>query len=198
MRNETRRQAFFPYFEDRSAGGFVVYARTRQDTATAMTQARRIVQQLDANIPVSELRTLEHEVDLSLSSERMMATMSAVFGALATTLAVVGLYGVMAYTVARRTREIGIRMALGARGRDVGWMVMREALVVVAAGAAIGLPAAWWLSRYVESQLFGVGRMDFTSVAAAVVAMAIVSAGAALTPAQRAARVEPMTALRYE
>ena len=198
VRNETRRQAFFPYFEDRSAGGFVVYARTRQDTATAMTQARRIVQQLDANIPVSELRTLEHEVDLSLSSERMMATMSAVFGALATTLAVVGLYGVMAYTVARRTREIGIRMALGARGRDVGWMVMREALVVVAAGAAIGLPAAWWLSRYVESQLFGVGRMDFTSVAAAVVAMAIVSAGAALTPAQRAARVEPMTALRYE
>ena len=119
-------------------------------------------------------------------------------GALATTLAVVGLYGVMAYTVARRTREIGIRMALGARGRDVGWMVMREALVVVTAGAALGVPAAWWLSRYVESQLFGVGRMDFVAVAAAIAAMAVVSIGAALTPARRAARVEPMTALRYE
>ena len=163
-----------------------------------MTLARRTVQELDANIPVSELRAVEREVDQSLSSERMMATMSTLFGGLATLLAVVGLYGVTAYTVTRRTREIGIRMALGARAVNIGWMVMREALVIVAAGAALGVPVAWWLSRYVEAQLFGVQPMDLAAMAGALGVLLAVSVAAGLMPSRRAARIEPMTALRYE
>ena len=117
---------------------------------------------------------------------------------LATALAVVGLYGVMAYTVARRTREIGIRMALGARGADVGWLVMRETLTIAVAGAAAGLPIAWWLSRFVESQLYGVTPMDGTSIAGAVLALAAAALVAGLAPTRRAVKVEPMRALRID
>ena len=159
---------------------------------------RRTVQQLDANLPVSDMRTVDAQVERSLSSERLMATMSTIFGVLATTLAVVGLYGVMAYAVTRRTREIGIRMALGARALDVGWLVMKETLVITMVGAAIGVPATWWLSRYVESQLYGVKPMDALAVAIAIVALAIAATIAGLAPTRRAVRVEPITALRYE
>ena len=127
-----------------------------------------------------------------------MATMSAVFGGLATLLAVVGLYGVMAYTVSRRTREIGIRMALGARSATIGWLVIREVLAIVAIGMALGLPAAWWLGRYVSAQLYGVRPTDPVTVIAAVMLLATVALLAGLIPSARAARVSPTTALRYE
>ena len=124
--------------------------------------------------------------------------MSAVFGGLATLLAVVGLYGVMAYTVACRTREIGIRMALGAGTADIGWMVLREALALTAAGMAIALPAAWWLRGLVASQLYGVTASDPLTVATAVALLGAVSLLAGLLPSRRAARLEPTVALRYE
>jgi ABC-type antimicrobial peptide transport system permease subunit len=144
------------------------------------------------------MRSVDTQVARSLSNECLMATMSAIFGVLATALAIVGLYGVMAYTVARRTREIGIRMALGARGADVGWLVMRETLTIAIAGAAAGLPVAWWLSRFVESQLYGVTPMDRTSIAAAVVALGGAALVAGLAPTRRAVKVEPMRALRTD
>jgi len=156
------------------------------------------VRALDQNLPVSAVRSVDMQVARSLSNERLMATMSAIFGVLATALAVVGLYGVMAYTVARRTREIGIRMALGARGADVGWLVMRETLTIAVAGAAAGLPIAWWLSRFVESQLYGVTPMDGTSIAGAVLALAAAALVAGLAPTRRAVKVEPMRALRID
>jgi ABC-type lipoprotein release transport system permease subunit len=119
-------------------------------------------------------------------------------GVLAMALAIVGLYGVMAYTVARRTREIGIRMALGARGVDVGWLVMRETLTIAVIGAVAGLPIAWWLSRFIESQLYGVTPMDGTSVGGSVLALAAAALVSGLAPTRRAVSVEPMRALRID
>jgi ABC-type antimicrobial peptide transport system permease subunit len=159
---------------------------------------RDVVRELDPNLPVASPRTLEQQVDRSLGRERLVATMSAFFGGLATLLAVVGLYGVMAYTVARRTREIGVRMALGASAAHIGWMVAREALAVTSAGMAIALPAAWGLSRLVAGQLYGVRPSDPLTVGAAVVLLGAVSLLAGLAPSMRAARVEPTAALRYE
>jgi predicted permease len=196
VRTEAGRQVFFPFFEQ--VDGFVVYARTNQSLEAAYVAARRTVEQVDGNVPITGLRSIGSDVDSTLSGERMMATMSTLFGTLATLLAVVGLYGVMSFTVARRTREIGVRMALGARAMDVAWMVMREALAIAALGAVLGAPLAWWLGRYVESQLFGVAPMDAATFGFVVLALAVVAVAAGLIPSQRAAKVEPMAALRYE
>jgi predicted permease len=198
VRSEIRSQAFFPYFEVGDAGGFAVFVRTSRDVESAFTTARQTVRALDQNLPVSEMRSLDTQVARSLGNERLMATMSAVFGVLATTLAVVGLYGVMAYTVARRTREIGIRMALGARGVDVGWLVMRETLAIALIGAVVGLPIAWWFGRFIESQLYGVAPMDSSSIAGAVLALGAAALLAGLAPTRRAVKVEPIRALRTE
>jgi ABC-type antimicrobial peptide transport system permease subunit len=175
-----------------------VYVRSAQAPAAALAGAREVVRQLDPNLPIATPRTLQDQVERSLSRERLMATMSAAFGGLATLLAVVGLYGVMAHAVSRRTREIGVRLALGAAGRQIRWMVMRETLALAAAGVAVALPMAWWLSRLVESQLYGVSAGDPLTAAAAVVLLAAVSLLAGLVPSTRAARVQPTTALRYE
>ena len=198
VRSEPGRQVFFAYFEAGRPSGFVAYARTRQDLTTAFAEARRVVAHIDANVPTSDMRGIDRDMELSLASERMMATMSTLFGVLATALALVGLYGVMAYTVTRRTREIGVRMALGARSGDVGWMVMREALVVASTGAVVGLPLVWWLSRFVESQLYGIAAMDVATVAIAAFVLIAVATLSALAPMRRATRVNPMTALRYD
>jgi ABC-type antimicrobial peptide transport system permease subunit len=124
--------------------------------------------------------------------------MSVLFGVMATLLAVVGLYGVMAYTVSRRTREIGIRMALGAQGSAIAWLIVREVLTIAGIGIALGLPAAWWLGRYVSSQLYEVKPGDPIAIVAAVVGLTTVALLAGLIPSARAARVSPTTALRYE
>jgi predicted permease len=198
VRTEIRSQVFFPYLETGDAGGFIVFVRTSRDTESAFTTARHAVRALDQNLPVSEMRTLDTQVARSLGNERLMATMSAVFGTLATALAIVGLYGVMAYTVARRTREIGIRMALGARGLDVGWLVMRETLTIALLGSIAGLPIAWWFSRFIESQLYGVTPMDGVSIGGAVLALGAAALVAGLAPTRRAVKVEPIRALRTE
>src|SRR5262249_23051349 len=143
VRDEIPRTVFVPMLEDRTPGSVVVYVRTSGDPSTAFGAAQRTVRELDANVPVYNLRTLERQIDRALLVERFIATLSTAFGVLATLLAVIGLYGVMAYTVARRTREIGVRMALGAVQGDVVWLVMREVLLLVGLGMAIGLAAAW-------------------------------------------------------
>lgn len=198
VRTEAQKQLFFPYLEQERASGFAVYVRASRDANTLFQLVRQTVQQLDPNLPVSGMMTLEDQVDRALSNERLVATMSATFGVLATLLAVVGLYGVMAYSVARRTREIGIRMALGARGLDIGGMVIREVVVITAIGVTVALPAAWFLGRYVSSQLYGVEPMDVLTVAAAIFLLGIVAVCAGLVPSRRAASIEPTTALRYE
>jgi ABC-type antimicrobial peptide transport system permease subunit len=144
------------------------------------------------------MKTMEVQVSESLFVERLVASLSAFFGLLATLLAAIGLYGVMAYTVARRTREIGIRVALGAERSGVIGLVMREVVMLAAIGIAIGLPIAVALSQYVRSQLFGLEANDPLTIGIATSVMAAVALAAGYIPAERAARVNPIIALRYE
>jgi ABC-type antimicrobial peptide transport system permease subunit len=133
-----------------------------------------------------------------LSTERLIDSLSAVFGLLATVLAALGLYGVMAFVVARRAREIGLRMALGAPKSRVLWLVMREVLILLGAGLLVGVPGAYVLSRYVSSQLFGVTSGDIWTGVASLALLAIVAVVSGLVPARRASAIDPITALRYE
>lgn len=198
VRDEVPRQVFFAFMENDFAGGAVMYVRTASQPDPAFGAIRQVMQQLDPNIPMYNLRTLEAQADQSLLNERLVATLSTAFGLLATLLAVIGLYGVMAFTVARRTREIGVRMALGAVPADVVWLVMREAIVLVGAGVVLGLGAAWGSGRLVSSQLYGVSANDPWTMAGAAAALAIVALLAGYLPARRATRVNPVLALRYE
>jgi len=198
VRDEVQRQVFFPFLESSRPNAFTVYLRTSRPAESMFNLVRQTVGGLDSNIPIHSTRTLENQVSLSLSRERLVATMTATFGGLATLLAVVGLYGVMSYTVARRTREIGVRVALGATSARISWLVIREVLVIAAAGIAVALPAAWWLGRYVAAQLYGVTPGDPVAVAGAAALLTIVAIGAGLIPSTRAARLNPTVALRSE
>jgi ABC-type antimicrobial peptide transport system permease subunit len=163
-----------------------------------LSVVRSKVRALDSNLPLYGMRTMDEQISNSLLVERLIASLSAVFGFLATLLAVVGLYGVMAYTVARRTREIGIRMALGAFQGDVVWMVMREVLVLVSVGLAAGLAGAFVLAKLVQTQLYGVTGHDPLTIALAALGLSAVACAAAYIPALRASRIDAMRALRYE
>ncbi|HEY2547483.1 MAG TPA: ABC transporter permease [Candidatus Acidoferrum sp.] len=198
LKDEIPAQAFVPYLGGRYIGGMVVYVRTIADPNQLMSAIRSKVRDMDSNIPIYAMRTTEVQINNSLSSERMIASLSAVFGFLATLLAVIGLYGVMAYTVAQRTREVGIRMALGAAQGNVIWMVMREVLVLVVIGVAAGVPASLALTKLVKSQLFGLSPHDPATLALATIALATVACAAGYIPAWRASRLDPMKALRYE
>jgi len=163
-----------------------------------METVREQVHRLDSNLPVVDLRTVDEQVGLSLKTETLVASLSAVFGALATALAVIGLYGVMAYSVAKRRREIGIRVALGALQSDVLWMVMEQVIVLSGAGLAVGGLLAFALSSLIRSQLYGLQPHDpFTYLSAALV-LAAAACVAGFIPSWRASRVDPMVALRYE
>ena len=198
VREEIPRTVYFSFMEDDFANSAVMYVRTSSRPDAAFGAIREALRQLDPNIPLVRPRTMESQIDQSLLNERLIAILSTAFGALATLLAVVGLYGVMAFTVARRTREIGVRMALGAVQGDVVWLVMREVLALVGLGVAIGLAAAWGLNRVVGSVLYGVSATDPLTIAAACAVLAFVALAAGYVPARRATRVNPVLALRYE
>jgi len=159
---------------------------------------RNEVKQLAPSMPIYQMKTVEGQLDETLLSDRLIAMLSAGFGLLATLLATVGLYGVMAFVVARRRKELGIRLALGARTGGVIWLVMREVLVLLAIGLAVGVPAAFALGRFVASQLYGIQPHDPAIAVSTVVLLAVVSAAAGLIPAHRASRIDPILALRYE
>ena len=198
LRDEIPAQAYIPYLASRQLGGMTVYVRTAVDPNQLMSAVRAKVRDMDSNLPVYGMRTTDVQINNSLSTERMIASLSAVFGFLATLLAVIGLYGVMAYTVAQRTREVGIRMALGAARANVIWMVMREVLLLVAIGVVAGVAFSLVLTRVVQSQLFGLTPHDPLTLVFATVALALVACAAGYIPALRASRLDPMAALRYE
>jgi predicted permease len=197
-RQGVHRQAFVPGMDSGFPRSVAFYVRTSMESSTMFSAIRREVAKLDASMPLYEMKTLEAQLDESLVTERLIAALSSAFGVLATLLAAVGLYGVMAFSVARRTKEIGLRMALGAKQGSVTWLVMREVLLLLAAGVVIGVPCAYFLSRYVSSQLFGVPATDAWTAAGAFVVLSAVTASAGLVPALRASWIDPIRALRYE
>ena len=198
IREEPAPQIFLPALEHDAIGELTAYVRTTGDPNQLTAAIRRVVQKLDPTLPAFNVRTFEEHLARSLTNEHLFASLSTAFGALATLLAAVGLYGVMSYAVTRRTREIGIRIALGARTSQVAWPVLREAAVLVVIGLGVGLGAAWWLTRYVESQLYGVAPHDRWTLIVCAVALTTVAGLAAWVPARRATRIDPLAALRSE
>ena len=198
IRDDAEPQLFYPMLEDDNPRALSVYVRVNRPPPSVFPELRRTVGAMDPNLPIFQMRSMEDQVNRSLVNERLVAGLSSVFGALATLLAVIGLYGVMAYTVARRTREIGIRMALGAVSHRIGSMFLKEAAVLLLAGFAVAVPVAWAASRYVESQLYGVAALHVPTVALAMLLLALIGTAGALVPARRAARIEPVAALRAE
>jgi predicted permease len=194
-REGVRRQVFVPNWGN---GGVAFYVRGNLQSSALYGAVRGAVKRLDAAMPVYGLKTLGGQLDETLLTERLIALLSAGFGLLATLLATVGLYGVMAFVVARRTKELGLRMALGAARPMVVWLVMREVLTLIAIGLAVGVPAAALLGRLVTSQLYGVHARDPWIAAGSVALLAAVGALAGMIPAARASRIDPILALRYE
>ena len=197
IREDPRPQIFFPYRQSRMEN-IAFYVRTAQDPDVIVQSMRRALSAIDPRVPMYGATTLEEKVRQSVVNERLIASLSAALSGMATLLAVIGLYGVIAYTVTRRTREIGIRMALGALGSQIAGSVLREAGALVAVGLALGLGVAWWLGRYVQSQLYGITPADPSTIAAAGVALVLVAGVAAALPARRASAVSPMSALRED
>jgi len=198
MRDEIPLEVYQPYQQKDFVLGMMAYVRTARQPEQTFTSIRQLVNRLDSNLPVSFMKTLEKQQEESLITERLVATLSTGFGILAALLAAIGLYGVMAYAVSQRTREIGVRMALGAERADVVWLVMREVLLLVGAGIAIGLPAAWGLTRFAKAQLYGIQPNDALSIALAVAGLTLVALLSGYIPARRATMVDPMRALHWE
>ena len=194
---EARPEVFFPLWE-RSVEGGTFYVRSRDSSQAAATSIRAAITKSDPRLTVLALRTVDDQLDRLLTSERMLTTLATGFAVAATLLAMIGLYGVLAFSATIRTKEIGIRLALGATRWEAGGLIVREAVVLAAIGLAIGLPAAWALGRLVESQLFGVQPLDGATIASAASALVLVCLGASCVPARRAGSVSPLDALRSE
>ena len=188
---------YTPYQQGYS-GSVTFEVRTAGDPLAAIPAVREAVRAVDPNVPIINLTTQQAEVERRFQQERLFAQAGTVFGGLALLVASVGLFGLMSYSVARRTNEIGIRMALGAGRADVLQLVMRESMILVLAGVLFGLAGAIAASRPIASLLFGLAPADPLTIAAAIVVMLLLSSVAAYLPARRASRVDPIVALRYE
>ncbi|SPF56912.1 conserved membrane hypothetical protein [Candidatus Sulfopaludibacter sp. SbA4] len=171
---------------------------TGPDTAGMIAAVLREFDAIDRGFPVFNIRTLELRMEDALSRERMVAALSAAFGVLALALAAIGLYGIISYSVSRRTREIGIRMALGSSAGSVVWLTAREALALVAAGSVLGMGIAMALSRFLAQYWFGASPVGASSLLISAAAMLLIAAIAAGVPAARACRIDPLLALRNE
>jgi predicted permease len=193
---EQGEQIWFPAGSDAVGSNF--YVRYRGTSDAAFRSIRSIVHNADPRLPINYFATLQEQVNLSVNTERMLAALSTSFGAVALLLSMVGLYGVMSFVVTRRTREIGIRLAMGATRFSAIWLVLGDAVIMIAAGTAIALPCVWLLGRLVESQLFEVKATDPATIAVAALILCCTALGAAFIPALRASAVNAADALRFE
>jgi predicted permease len=195
---DTAPPTMYVPFRQARTGGMMVEVRTAGDPVSTMGSIRDAVRRIDPNLPLMDMSTQTEQIERRFLQEKVFAQAYALFGGLAVVLAAIGLFGLMSYSVARRTNEIGIRMALGARRQDVLRLVLSESMVLVVAGVAIGLAIALAASRLVSTLLFGLAATDILSIAAAVIVMLVVSSIAGYLPARRASRVDPMVALHWE
>lgn len=193
---EQWEQAYYPIGAELSGSNF--YVRFRGTPESAFRSIRAILREADPALPITYFRTLDEQIDRSLNTERMLSALSSSFGTLALLLSLVGLYGVMSFVVTQRTREIGIRMALGATSLSTVWLVLSDALGMIATGTAIALPCVWALGRLIESQLYDIKSTDPVTILAATLVLCSTALGAALIPARRASVVNPIDALRFE
>jgi predicted permease len=198
LRDEVRPTVYAPYRQAEALQELTFYVRVDAEEAVVAPGLRQAVARVDASLPVANLKSLQLQARESLFVERMTAALSAAFGVLAALLAAIGLYGVTAFSVSRRSREIGLRMALGAAPGQVLKLVLREVGALAGLGIALGLPAAWTVSRLLATQLFGLSPADPLSAAGAVLLIGSVALVSGYLPARRAARVDPLVALRHE
>jgi len=198
LRETPPPQAYFPYFQDAHFRFMNIYLRTQADQRQVENELRERMRQFDPHVAVVGLETMNEQIGFSLRTERLVASLSGVFGGLATLLAVIGLYGVMAYVVMRRTREIGIRIALGALRSNVIAMVMREVFILIGSGLAAGFSLALALANLIRSQLFGLNPRDPLTFIGSAIVLALAAGVAGFLPALRASGVDPTTALRQE
>ena len=189
---------FLPYVQQIQVGAMSHEIRTRMDTEAILPEVRRVMNRVDPDLPLVNVRTQEQQIDADLIQERMFMTLTSGLGLLALTLACVGIYGIMAYSVANRRNEIGIRMALGAQPGQVRGMILRESTWLAGAGIVVGVAAALVLTRLVKSMLYGIEPYDPAAMCGGVLILLIVALAASWIPARRAARVQPMEALRHE
>lgn len=199
-KEKAERTVYRPIFQvqDQLAFNNVFELRTVGDPLSLSGEVRAAITQVDSKLPILNFTSLRVQTDEALKQERLIAQLVSFFGLLALLLSCVGLYGIMAHAVVRRTNEIGIRMALGAERRDIAWMVLKESLLLVACGLAVGLPASWAASQLISNQLFGLTPSDPLTLLTAVTLLSLVAALAGYLPARRASRVDPLVALRYE
>jgi len=198
LKEETPRTFFTPYRQAKEMANATYMVRSDLPAATLVPALRHAVQQVDANLPVRNIRTQQEQIDETMQQERMFATLTAGFGLLALVLACVGIYGIMAYTVSQRTNEFGIRLALGALRGQIRGMVLREAAWIAGAGVVLGAAATLLLARLVQAMLFGVKPYDPVSLAGSGTLLLGLALLASFLPAQRATLIDPMEAMRNE
>ncbi len=198
LREERIRMVYVPYRPGPWGAAFAIHLRTAGDAKALTSAVRHTVAAIAPDAPVFDIRTAEEQIGRSLLRERLVATITTLFGGLALLLAAIGLYSVLSYGVTQRTREFGVRIAVGAERSHIIALVLREAGAVVGTGLALGLVAAWALGRIVNSLLYGVSASDLLSAGIAVAILCAAGALAAWVPARRASRLEPIRALRYE
>jgi len=199
-RDEPKRMIYLP-LEQMTADDHFAYSlqvRADGDPKTIENEVRAAVAEVDPSLPLLEIRTISEEVDLFMQNERLISQLASFFALLALSLACVGLYGIMTYRVVRRTSEIGVRLALGAQPESILWMVLKESLLLLLTGIAVGVPATFAATRLVRSQLFGLTPFDVSTIAIAIATIGAVILTASYIPARRAANVDPTVALRYE
>jgi predicted permease len=196
--SDLRREIHPMMYAPQSAGGASFELRTAADPQAILPAVREAVAQVNTNLPLFDVKTESQQIDRLLFQERLVARLSGFFGLLALVLASVGLYGLLSYEVSRRTREIGIRMALGAQAKDVLRPVVRQGLALALVGAAVGTSVALGVTRYLKSMLYDVHANDPVTIVAVVALLVLVALAACFIPARRATRVDPMVALRCE